>query len=239
MGHLDQFFQRLDHPEKVRVLDQDGRGVAVESACQGVTVGFAGVPVEGDGDDAQADPRQVGGNHLPILRVHRLADHHRPAPRAQARGHQGGLGQRRGAIVQRRVGHLHAEQARHHGLEFEDRLQRALAHLRLIRGVRRVQLAAEQEVRYYRRRVVMVGAGPQEAAMGVERAVGRGQAPEQRRHLRLAHSLRQVEPREPVRVRHVGEQLLDRCDADGLQHRGQLRLGVRGVAHPFYGRSWR
>ena len=45
--------------------------------------------------------------------------------------------------------------------------------------------------------------------------------------------------REAVRGRDVGEQLIDRVDADGVQHGGDLRLGVGGVAHGRLGQGSR
>ena len=77
-------------------------------------------------------------------------------------GHQGRFRQRRRAVVERGVGDLHTGQAGHHGLEFIDELQRALARLRLVGRVGAVEFTAGGDLPHGRRHVVIVCTGPHE-----------------------------------------------------------------------------
>ena len=205
VGKLAEFGHRFDDAQEIGILHQHGRGIVVQRTGNRPRFGASGGAVEGDGGNAQADPGQVGCQHLPILRMDRLADRDGAAPAAQPRGHQRRFGKCRGAVIHRRVGHLHAEQPGDHGLELEDGLQRALAHLRLVGGVGGVQFATEQQMGNQRRRVVVVGAGAEEAAMVVRGPVAQRQVAKQRRDLLLGQPVRQVEAREALRAGHVGE----------------------------------
>ena len=79
------------------------------------------------------------------------------------------LDERRGAVIERGIGHLHAGQQRHLALELEQHLQRALAHLRLVRRVGGQELAAHQQLIDAGRDVVAIGAGAEEARHRVRR----------------------------------------------------------------------
>ena len=89
--------------------------------------------------------------------------------------HQRGLGQRRRAVVDGRVGHVHSRQLRDHRLVLVDRAERALARLRLIGRVGREELAAADQVIDWARHVVIIGAGAEEADVAVAVSVGGGQ----------------------------------------------------------------
>ena len=91
-------------------------------------------------DDLHAEPGGERAHHLAHLRVERLGHHH---PRAPGRllGHVAGVRRHRGAVVPGGVGDVHAGQLADGGLVLEDRLQRALAHLRLVGRVGGQELA--------------------------------------------------------------------------------------------------
>ncbi len=80
---------------------------------------------------------------LVVLRMHG-AGHQDAVAARDAQGHQNGLSRGRGAIVKRRVAHLHAGELRHQGLEFKHRLQRALGNFRLIRRVSGEEFASRK-----------------------------------------------------------------------------------------------
>ncbi len=77
--------------------------------------------------------------------------------------HQGGLRHRRGAVVHGRVGDVEPHELADQALELVDGLQRALAHLRLVRRVGGVELAAPDQVVDNRGNVVIVVPGTGEA----------------------------------------------------------------------------
>ena len=82
-----------------------------------------------------------------------------------AHSHQHRFRRARGAVVHAGVGHVHAGQFRNHGLEFEDRLQRSLRDLRLIRRITRQEFAALDQRVNDHRAIVAIAAGAQEAGV--------------------------------------------------------------------------
>ncbi len=74
-----------------------------------------------------------------------------------------GFGGRGGAVIHRGIGHIHAGQQGHLGLELEQILQRALRHFRLVGRVGGEELAALDQVIDRGRDMVPIGAGAQEA----------------------------------------------------------------------------
>ena len=73
------------------------------------------------------------------------------------------LDERRRAVVERGVGDLEPGESGDHRLVLEERLQHALGHLRLVRGVRGDELRAPGEGPHDRRHLVVVGAAAGEA----------------------------------------------------------------------------
>ncbi len=72
------------------------------------------------------------------------------------------FGERRCAVVERRIRDFHARQAAHHGLVFVQQLQRALARFRLIRRVGAVELATRDDRPDRGGNVMLISAGAQE-----------------------------------------------------------------------------
>ena len=134
--------------------------------------------------------------------------------------HQYRLSQRRSAVIQRGVGHVHGGQARHHALVFIEYLQRALTGFRLIGRVGAVELAAPDDLPDRRRDVVLVGARAQET----ERT-GHGRRPrvQQPADLPLVQRLRQSRQFADAQHRRnfVEQRLQVRC-----ANRGQHRLDI-------------
>jgi hypothetical protein len=82
--------------------------------------------------------------HLEVLGV-LAAEEDGARPAGDPAGHEHRLGARGGAVVHAGVGDVEAGELGDDGLELEDRLQRALRHLGLVRRVRGVELGALQE----------------------------------------------------------------------------------------------
>jgi hypothetical protein len=107
-------------------------------------------------DDVEAEAERVGLHDLAHLRAHRLSEHDlRPAGERVLRDEDGVRGDSR-PVVAGRVRHVHPRQLADDGLVLEDRLQHALAHLWLVRRVRRQELAAREDDVDDRRDVVVV-----------------------------------------------------------------------------------
>ena len=100
-------------------------------------------------------------DHIGIMRVQTAGNDRLAAPGHPPR-HQHSLTGRRRAVIHGGVGHLHAGQPAHLGLELEQNLQRALADLGLVRRVGGQELRALDQVIDARRHMVLVGAGADE-----------------------------------------------------------------------------
>ena len=127
-------------------------------------------------DDLRLEAVQVGPDHLAIMRVDGVRQHHLAAAR-DAHRHQRRFRRRRGAVVHRGVRDLEAGEPADHRLPLEDRLQRALADLRLVRRVGGVELRPRRDRIHRRRDEVGVAARAQEPVVaGVVRVARRERA---------------------------------------------------------------
>ena len=162
--------------------------------------------------------------------VHTARHEHLLPIRTESSRHQDSLGERRRAIVHTGVRHIESQQQRRERLELENRLQRPLADLRLIRRVGGRELRAEENLVHHRRSHVCVGAGTKEHRVGIDggapcRGIRHG-APQGR----LGQARRQVDPgAAPQRLGHMVHQCLDRILADDCEHRSDVVCGVGGV----------
>ena len=220
--------QVLDRAEEVRRLHGD-RGDLLDRA-QGVRVGRA---VRAEGQLAHLDPGrvEVGPHHAAVERVHGARHGHGLAAGHPHR-HEQRLGQGGGAVVHRGVGHLHAEQAPGERLVLEDRLQGALAHLRLVGGVGGHELGARGEEADGRGDEVLVAPGAQEDRIAAAARHAAGQFVDVGVQLPLGHRLGQHHrARAPALGRDDGEKVLERAGPGRGEHRGDVLGGVRQVAH--------
>ena len=137
--------------------------------------------------------------------MHGFRDQHAPFA-GGAHRHHGGFGNGGRAVVHRGVGHVHAGQLADHGLEFEDRGERALRDLGLIRRVGRQELAARDHGIDQHRTVMVVDAGAEEAGVAV--GARRGAVAEVLDDLVFGDARRQIQrPVQPDLVGQVREQL--------------------------------
>ena len=144
--------RRLQAAEEIRLLEDDARGVT-SGGGQLVRVGHA-VAVR-HLDHLEAEAGRVRLHDLAHLRVERLGDDDARAAGDVLRDvtRVGGDGR---AVVAGRVRDVHAGQLADRGLVLEDRLQHALAHLRLVRRVGGQELPARKDGVDDRRHVVVV-----------------------------------------------------------------------------------
>src|SRR5581483_12194143 len=120
-----------------------------------------------------------------------------------------------GAVVAGRVGDVEAGQLADRCLVLEDRLQHALAHLRLVGRVGGQELAAREHGVHDGRHVVVVDAHAQEGELDAGVRVAGGQPLQQAGDLELGQRRLDVErPLDAYAGRHLLEQVVDGGDAD-------------------------
>jgi hypothetical protein len=146
--------------------------------------------------------------------------------------HHHGFGGGGGPVVHGGIRHFHAGEAGHLGLELEQHLQRALAHLSLIGRVGRQELRSLDEVVHCGGDVVAVSAGTHEERPLSGRAVPPGHCRERALNRHLGPPLRQVhQPLDEAALGNVGEEVVNPRCADALEHQRPVVVGQRVVSH--------
>jgi hypothetical protein len=223
---LGEGLERLDAAEVVRVLHEHGRGLVADLGGQRAAIGR-----HRHRDDLGADPARVRLEHLPVVRVQRLAHVDLAAPR-HAHGHQRCLGGRRGAVVQRGVRDVLTRQLTDHRLELEDRLQRPLADLRLVGGVGGRELPATGQRIDGGRDEVVVGASAEKARDAPRRRVAVRQVPQMRQHGLLPERRTELQLlAHAQRGRNHREQVVKARGAHAREHPLDLVRRMGRVAH--------
>ena len=144
-------------------------------------------------------------------------------------GHQHRLGERRGAVVEGRVGDIHPHQRRHHRLVLVQQLQGPLAGLGLVGGVGAVELPARGDLPHRRGDVVVVGAGAEEAdRLAILPGPFRHQRGQFHLGQRVGHAAQFAAAE---RGGNLVEDLVHAGDAYRLQHRLDLGFGVGNEGH--------
>jgi hypothetical protein len=213
--------QVVEAAEEVGALDDQQGGLVVHKG-EGVLGAAVRRLIAGD---LHIEGLEVGAEHSAVLGVHAAGDDDLAAAAHQVEGHDRGLGDGGGAVVVGGVGDLHAGERADQALVLEDRLERALADLRLIWRVGGVELAAAQDLVDGGGDEVVVGACAEEDAVAVGVGVGAAQRLELAHQLWLRHRLRQVELREALVGGDIDEEIGGGGDADGGEHLGPLGLG--------------
>ena len=226
-GGRRQIRRRLEAAEEVRLLkDHAGRVGALPAQLVRVS---RPAPVR-HLDDLQSEARRVRLDDLTNLWARRLGNDDLVAARRVLRDEAGIRGDGR-AVVTGRVGDVHAGQLADRGLVLEDRLEDALAHLRLVGRVGREQLAALQDGVDDGRDVVVVDAGPEERELLRRVDVPARQLFEMAGELLLRQRPLEVQlAAEAHALRDVAEQLVDGGDSDRREHLLAVALGQREVA---------
>ena len=222
----EQFREVVDGAEEIRVLHQQGGGVAVDGPLEALDVGPA--VLVGHGDEFQVQVGRVGAEHDPVDGVQRFGDDDLAAF-GFAHGHHQGLVQGGAAVVYRGVGALHSQQPGHGGLVLENRLESALGCFGLIGGVGGVELAAHGQGVHGGGDVVVVEARAKEthAVGGV--LGGHGFEPGQDLH--LGEPFGEVEALGAHLFRDLGKEVFHGIHADGCEHLADFVVGVRNEWH--------
>jgi hypothetical protein len=152
--------------------------------------------------------------------------------RRHAEGHHRSFGDSGAAVVQGRVGGLHARQFADHRLKLVDRLQDALADLGLVRRVRGDELRPARESGHDGRNGVIVDPAAEEGGPRSRGAVPVRQRRKVPENLDLGLGRRKIErPRKPETFGDRAEEILDAGNADRRQHRLDVVLCVGNVGH--------
>ena len=123
-----------------------------------------------------------------------------------ALGHQHGFRGRGRAIIERGIGHLHAGQQCHLGLEFEQILQGALGDFRLVGRVAGEEFGTLDQVIHGSRNMMLVRAAADKERHRAGRHVHRGKPSDFALDLDLGFRQRQIGERpQPFLGRNVGE----------------------------------
>ena len=205
-----------------RVGEQAGQRLEVRGSCQ------RPVGQQRDLVGGQARTVRVRLEGPAVVRVDPAGDQD-PLAAGRPAGHQGGFGRRRTAVVVRGGHHVQPGQFGQHRLVLVDALERALAHLGLVRRVGGVPLAAEQHLVHDRWGPVTIGAGAQEARQ-VHPVPGR-EPGQPCRELKLRLGTVETERSGAQRDGDVIEQLVDRGDPDRLEHPRPIIGRVRAIRH--------
>ncbi len=154
-------------------------------------------------------------------------------PLGDATGHDDRFPARGRTVVHGRVCDVASVKPRDLRLKFEQRLERALRDLRLIRRVARQELAALDEVIDARRDVVLISAAAQEERHLACHQIPPGERPELPLDSEFARMIGQSSDRsrKPRRLGNVDEKVLDRLSSDRAEHGLPVRLGQRQITH--------
>ena len=214
----------LQQPVVVRMLHHDRGHVVVHRRDAAVAVRCW--------DDLRLVPRAraVRSEGLDVAGVDGPGDEHARA--ATPPGHVDGLDERRRAVVQRGVRHLHGRQVADHRLVLEQRPEHALGELRLVGGVGGRELGSPGQRPHEAGDVMVVGARSGEAHQIVRASVHGAQAPEISDDLHLRDPERKIQVAlEADRIGNLLEQLADAGKPERCQHRGDVGLGVGREPH--------
>ena len=188
-----------------------------------------GRPVRDQGDLVELEAAaEVRPQRAAVVRMDAAADED-PLAASRPAGHQRRLGRGRRAVVVRGRDHVEVDQLGHQRLVLVDALERALADLGLVRRVGRVPLAAQQQLVDGGRAPMAVDARAQKRHEVGPVPPGEGGQP--CGELELGLGRRQVEPRGTQGLGDVGEELVDRGEADGLEHPRPIGAGMGTVGH--------
>ena len=180
------------------------------------------------GVDPQAGRLHVGGEHVPVVRRHRV-EHGDTVSPGQPGGHEHGFGHGRRSVVHAGVGDLHPGELAHHRLELVVRLQRALGDLGLVRRVAGHELAAGGDLPHHSGDEVAVRASAQEGRVPAGRDVLCRHGLDLPAQLELRSGRWQVQLRVAVLRGDVGKEVIHGVDADSIQHGPPVGVGVRRV----------
>ncbi len=220
--------------EQRRILHHHAGGVAIDQRGEV----FIAVHIHRRGCVGLIGLAHQRFNHIAVMRMQATRQHGLLALGDPLR-HQHGFAAGGGAVIQRGIGHIHAGDQRHLGLEFKQVLQRALGDFRLVGRVGGEEFAALDQVVGSSRDVMPVGAGAEKTRRIGRRQVLRRQRRDMALHFQLALMRRQVDLGIKRLGRHILEQGINIADTDSRQHGAAVGLGLTQITHGINLRAWR
>jgi hypothetical protein len=201
--------------------EEEGGGLVQLVRPRGDTGPERSLPDLEAGAAQRSDHLADGGPHPP-------GHPYQPAP-GGGHGQVDALGGSGRPVVEGGVGHVHPSQAAEHALVFEEGLEDTLGDLGLIGRVRGDQLAPPGQGPHRRGDLVLVGPSAGETHQGaVARTVATGHLGQMAEDVGLGPAGRQLEAAgQPHCGRDVGEQVLQACQPEEVEHGPNLGLGVR------------
>src|SRR5438093_2077006 len=226
---VELFFESA---KEIRVLDVDAAYVRGKRGLQLREVEHPALPVVVHFADLEACADNVVREHRPSVVPQRTRDEKDPTPVDSVR-HPGRFAERRRAVVHRRVRRVHPGELADQALVLPQRLEQALADLRLVWRVRGVELGPRDDCAHACGDEVIVEASSEERRHVDDRAVGC----EHRSHARddpvLRQSVGNVELRNPHGRGNVREEVVDAPQAHLPEHlvlvRGHAVSAERGA----------
>ena len=216
----------LEAAEEVR-LREDDRRRALRCGCD--ARGIRDAVRVSDFDDLEPEPGRIGLDDLAHLGVQRLGEHDL-RPTGRMLGDEAGVCGDGETVVPGRVRYVHACELTDRRLVLEDRLEHSLAHLGLIRRVRRQELAPLQDRVDDRRDVVVVDPCAEEGQLDACVDVLRRELLEGTHELGLAERRWDVKcALEPDGLGDLLEQIVDGRDADRDEHLVTILLREREI----------
>ncbi len=233
MGELADRGHWLEQPKEIGLRrDYAGhRSVGLgKHPLEGVEVrGSGGVAIHHQGNFVELQAAaEIGAQRLAILRMDAAGDEH-PLASGRPASHQRGLGRGGGAVVVGCRDHVQADELGQQRFVLVDALQGSLADLGLVRRIGRIPLAAQKDLVDRGRAPVAIHARSEERRQ--VGAVAARQGHETRGQLELGLGFREVQAGSPQRDRDVVEELVDRREAEGLEHLRPIGRRVRTVWH--------
>ena len=232
MGEARDLRHRLEQAEEAGIGDDHARNWIVgvgEQPFQGREVRRAGRRTVRDERDLVGDERraaEVGAERLAVMGMDAAAHQNPLSPRGPA-AHQSRLGRGGRTVVVRGRDHVQAGQFGHKGLVFVDRLECALADLRLVGRVGGIELAPQKKLVDDRRHEMTVDTGTEET--DEVDAIRAGETPQVGAELRFGFGRGQIQAGGTQRRRNVGEQVIDGRNADLREHAVAIVGRVRAV----------
>ncbi|TMD91731.1 MAG: hypothetical protein E6I73_03530 [Chloroflexi bacterium] len=203
-------------PDQVGSVDEESKKIRLlKDQRGGLGVRFAALP---DLDPAAFTERP---QDVDILGMHVAGDEDFFSS-VMNRGHHGRLGHGGRPVVQGSVGDVEGRELGDQGLKFVDRLQGALARLRLVGRVSGVKLRFGSHGRHRGRYEAAIDTATAKCQPVRKHTVARRQRRDLRDRFELGQTVGQLEPRYAKGSRDVAQQAFHRVDADCRQHLGAL-----------------
>ena len=221
----------FNHAQCIRALQHDTGYIAgSQQGRHSSSIYQASLRMVGNVVHRDAPRFEVSCQNFAVLRPQGFG-HDNAALAAGRAHHPAGFSQRRRTVVHRTVHAILAKQTANQYLEFKQRLQQALAHLRLVRCVGGQKLTARHHRVNYSGNVVLIGTTAQEAGMRQGGTVFGSHGAHVAHQFPFAQRGGHIEFAAQAHLRrHISKQLLYGIQPHGCQHGLDVGAGMDVVA---------